>query len=161
MEPNEPNVPRTPREGALIRGAEALRRDGATIYAEELDALLAEVVAELDRDHELDVLSREVDRPLPLAAIDQEGKRTDAPEPVHTIETAAELRRVRELAERVGVDRFRIEPDHFRDHGEEIRFHRSLQLLTLASSPIPGRDGWRRSRDGREWYSDAWLGQAS
>lgn len=163
MELDHPIVPRTPREGALIRGAEALRRDGATIYAEELDAMLAELVAELDREHELAVLREPSgegrDRPLPLAAIDQEGRRTDAPPPaapgVYTVEQARELREIRLQAERVDVERYALQPDG------STRFSRALEILTLASSPIPGRDGWRRTGDGREWYSDAWLGQAS
>lgn len=101
------------------------------------------------------------DRPLSMAAIDQEGRRTDAPPPapgVYTVEQARELREVRLQAERLDVERYAINPDGFSDGA---RFSRALEILTIASSPIPGRDGWRRTGDGREWYSDAWLGQTA
>jgi len=29
--------------------------------------------------------------------------------------------------------------------------------LYQASSPIPGRPGWRRDGEGREWYSASWI----
>lgn len=63
-----------------------------------------------------------------------------------TVQAPLELRRARIL-----------EPDSFRDHHEEIGYHRSLVLLKLASEPIDGRPGWRVDRQGREWYSAAWL----
>jgi hypothetical protein len=33
------------------------------------------------------------------------------------------------------------------------------QLPEVVGEPvaIPGRPGWRRDEEGREWYSDAWL----
>jgi hypothetical protein len=104
-----------------------------------------------------------------LAAIDQDGDRLDVPErpdpeeatPVLSMELARELRRVRdELSPLpVGVDRYSVErPERFRDHAEEIAHVRSLELLRVASVAISGRDGWRRTPDGREWYSAEWLG---
>lgn len=41
--------------------------------------------------------------------------------------------------------------------GPAITGRSTLQRLELDSSPIPGRPGWRRDREGREWYSAAWL----
>lgn len=83
--------------------------------------------------------------------------------PVLSLDLARELQRVRaDVGERVGVDRFEVSrPSSFRDHAEEIAHHRSLDLLRAASSPIAGRDGWRRTPDGREWYSAEWLGLVS
>ena len=32
-----------------------------------------------------------------------------------------------------------------------------LEELRAATSPVAGRPGWRRDRDGRDWYSATWL----
>lgn len=158
------------------------------------------------------------DRPLALASIDQEGKRTDAPEPADLEdEIVAAEGRVLDLQNRNAVlastdritdaereelrsayehrDALMLERDRdleaarlegngaaigrllelpidrdagrarrievvrprFRDHAEEISYHRSIELLKLASEPIDGRPGWRRDANGREWYSSEWL----
>lgn len=47
------------------------------------------------------------------------------------------------------------------DRGAELAGSSRLDRLRVTSSPIPGRDGWRRTDDGREWYSAAWLGVVS
>lgn len=39
----------------------------------------------------------------------------------------------------------------------EIRLAPELEKLQRNSSPIPGRPGWRIDRNGKEWYSAAWL----
>lgn len=36
--------------------------------------------------------------------------------------------------------------------------HEVLDKLRDRSEPIPGRDGWRRTEDGRTFYSAAWIG---
>jgi hypothetical protein len=33
----------------------------------------------------------------------------------------------------------------------------AVEELQAESTPIDGRPGWRRTDDGREWYSEAWL----
>lgn len=94
-----------------------------------------------------------------LAPVDEDGRRVDAPLAPFSIEHAAALRSIREdHAEPVGLDRFEIRTPRFRDHAEEIGHARALELLRIVSKPIPERDGWRRTADGREWYSAAWLG---
>lgn len=60
---------------------------------------------------------------------------------------------VRERGRRVEI----VRPRGFRDHAEEIGYHRSIEILKLASEPIDGRPGWRVDREGREWYSSEWL----
>ena len=34
-----------------------------------------------------------------------------------------------------------------------------LEAQRRTTTPIPGRDGWRRDSEGREWYSAEWLGR--
>lgn len=40
-----------------------------------------------------------------------------------------------------------------------LRPRESAQLRNLhaATVPVPGRAGWRVDREGREWFSSAWL----
>lgn len=100
-----------------------------------------------------------VDRPSLMVEAETPAEPEPAPG-VYSLEQARKLRDVQEtIARRVGVDRFEVDrPGRFRDHAEEIGYARSLELLRLASVPVPGRDGWRRTPDGREWYSSDWLG---
>lgn len=107
--------------------------------------------------------------PVVLAPVDDDGARVDAPEPADrsslepfTIDHAHALRWIRtEHAERVAPDRFEIRTPSFETREEQVGHARALELLRIVSKPIPGRDGWRRSADGREWYSAHWLGDVA
>lgn len=35
----------------------------------------------------------------------------------------------------------------------------ALDALYAATTPIPGRDGWRLDAEGHEWFSSTWLGR--
>jgi hypothetical protein len=39
----------------------------------------------------------------------------------------------------------------------DVADYRLPELPRDMLEAIPGRPGWRRDGDGREWYSDAWL----
>lgn len=84
--------------------------------------------------------------------------RVEEPEPeapVLSIELARELQelRARPSIRKLGDDRFEI--------AGASSESRVLELLRIASAPISGRPGWRRTPDGREWYSADWLGAVS
>jgi hypothetical protein len=46
-------------------------------------------------------------------------------------------------------------------HDETYPTSDELRELRLRSEPIAGRDGWRRTLEGREFYSSEWLGVLS
>jgi len=44
-----------------------------------------------------------------------------------------------------------------REGAEALAEVSGCEVVSRETEPIPGRPGWRRDTEGREWYSDAWL----
>lgn len=61
------------------------------------------------------------------------------------------------MLNRAGMARYcNCGADAARERGETPP---ELEAQRRETTPIPGRDGWRRDSEGREWYSAEWLGR--